>query len=444
MAKNLLLIHCDALHADVFRHQKWPFLKTPHLDQLARESSVFTNAFVQYPTCIPSRASFITGLYPQQLGIFNHGYNLPEQVPTLADRLNMADWQSVAFGRTHRQHKGFQRFPEPTGPKAYGSRNQGFHGDSETIVGTFQGPIETQHDRAVADDFCQWLDARTDQRPLFAMVGFMAPHTPLYPPEEFDGTYQAEEMQLPDFDPAELENKPAKQRWIYDQRWAIHPEPVRRSMMAKYFDLCTYVDDCIGRALTALEKKGMADDTVVVFLSDHGEMLGDHGMIGKWFSLYDNVLRAPLAIRIPSGPGGGQTIPAQVEMIDLVPTLLDLFQQPGADQLPGQSLLPLIRDSGGEGREAIFSMMETARVIRTRDWKLAVHAGRSSFYTPDRSYPRELFHDDEGELYDLRVDPEEKVNLYHHPDHSAVRWQLARQLIEHEIKIQHELGNKMQ
>jgi arylsulfatase A-like enzyme len=433
---NVLLIHCDALHSDVFRHTKWPFLKTPHLDRLAAESTVFHNAFVQYPTCVPSRASFITGMYPQQLGVFNHGYDVPDSIPTLAHRLNEAGYQSVAFGRTHRQHKGFERFPERSGVEAYGHKDLGFHGDSATITGNFQGKIEEHHDWAAAQQFSDWLDQRADTRPLCAMVGFMAPHTPLFPPAEYSGTYQADDMVLPKFDPAELADKPEKQRWCYENRWKVHPPEVQRDMMAKYFDLCTYVDACVGRVIEAVEKKGLLEDTVIVFFSDHGEMLGEHGMIGKWFSLYDNVLRTPLAIRVPVKTGVPQHVPGSIELIDLVPTVLDLLGQAPASDLPGKSLTPLLEDPHAAHRDAIFSMMETARLIRTPDWKLCVHTGRSSF----GNYPRELFHDGEGELYDLQNDPGEVHNLYHDPAHAATRWELARRLLEHEIKIQHNLG----
>lgn len=436
-AKNILFIHCDALHADVLRHEKWPFLKTPHLDRLAAESVVFDNAFVQYPTCVPSRASFTTGLYPQQLGLFNHSYVVPDSVPSLADRLTERGYQSICFGRTHGGQKGFEVVPNRSGVEAYGHKDLGFHANSETITGTFEGPIEDQHDWAAANDFEKWLAERDDARPIFASVGFMAPHTPMYPPKEFDGTYRPEDMELPDFDPAELENKPEKQRYIWEKRWGIHPEPVRRAIMAKYFDLCTYVDACIGKVIESLETQGILEDTAIFMFADHGEMLGEHGMIGKWFSLYDDAARAPLAVRLPGKQCAGERRQTMVELIDLVPTALELLGEPAAEALPGRSLLPAAMDASKTHREYVFSMMETARMIRSREWKLCVHTGRSSL-----GYDDALFHDEEGELYDLANDPGEKHNLYHDPEHAALRWELARRLIEHEIKIQHDLGPK--
>jgi arylsulfatase A-like enzyme len=405
---NLLFIHCDALHADVLKHQRWPFLKTPHLDRLASESVVCDNAFVQYPTCVPSRASFITGLYPQQLGIFNHSYQIPDHVPTLADRLSNAGYQSICFGRTHGGHKGFDRKPNRSGPEAYGCGPLGFHKNSATITGTFTGRIEDQHDMAAALQFSDWLAQRDDPRPMFAMVGFMAPHTPMYPPVEFDDIYSADAMQLPDFDPAELDNKPQKQRYIWEQRWGIHPEPTRRAIMAKYFALCTYVDTCIGKVIDALQAKGMLDDTLIVFFADHGEMLGEHGMVGKWFSVYDDVLRVPFLMRFPGKRHAGLHLNQSVELVDLVPSVLSLLDQPVAPDLPGRSIAPLFDNPKLPHRDAVFSMIETARVVRTEQWKLCVHAGRESL---GADYPRGMFHDNEGELYDLTHDPGEKRNL---------------------------------
>lgn len=436
-ATHVLFMHCDALHADVLRHTKWPLLKTPHLDRLASESVVFDNAFVQYPTCVPSRASFTTGFYPQQLGLFNHSYVVPDRIPSLADRLKACGYESICFGRTHGGQKGFDVIPNRKGKEAYGCSNLGFHADSDSITGTFMGPIEDHHDWAAANDFEKWLKARTDERPIFASVGFMAPHTPMYPPKEFDGTYLPESMVLPDFDPAELENKPEKQTYIWKERWGIHPEPVRRTIMAKYFDLCTYVDACIGKVLRALEAKGILEQTALFFFADHGEMLGEHGMIGKWFSLYDDAARTPLAVRLPGKLFAGERRETLVELVDLVPTALELLDESGAKELPGRSLIPSITDATKPHREYVFSMMETARMIRSHEWKLCVHTGRSSL-----GYSDTLFHDDEGELYDLINDPSEKRNLYHEPKHAAKRWALARRLIEHEIQIQHDLGSR--
>jgi len=292
---------------------------------------------------------------------------------------------------------------------------------------------------AAALQFSDWLENRDDERPFFAMVGFMAPHTPMYPPKEYDNLYDPERMQLPDFDPQELDDKPEKQRWILENRWGVHPEPVQRAIMAKYFDLCLYIDACIAQTVEAVERKGILEDTLVAFFADHGEMLGDHGMIGKWFSLYDNVLRVPLVLRIPGKRGAGMRFKQNVELIDLAPTALELLGLPPGEGLPGKSLAPLLENPDRPHREAVFSMMETARMVRTDDWKLCVHAGRQSY---GAQYPDELFHDDEGELYDLKADPGEKRNLYHDPEYAATRWDLARRLVEHEIKIQHDLGQK--
>jgi len=436
MPPNLLILHCDELRHDLFRHRRYPVCHTPNLDRLIAQGTSFDQAFCQYPTCVPSRASFITGLYPQQLGVFHHGFTIPDAVPTLGDHLSAAGYEAVAFGRTHSQDKGFRRFPARSGKAAYGSDRPGFHADSDTITGTFRGPIEEHHDKAAALQFAQWLRRRGDERPYVAMMGFMSPHPPLYPPLEFAGRHDPDAIGLPSGFETELAAKPGKQGYLSRTRWLCHPEEVRRKIVARYLDMVEYLDTCVGDVLAAVEETG--GETLIVFLADHGEMLGEHGMIGKWFSLYDDVIRVPFLFHHPGRIPAGMASDELVELVDLVPTLLDFAGVEIPASLPGRSLAPLLRgDPLPNPRDAVFSMIETARMIRTPEWKLAVHAGRGS-----RGYERSLFSDGEGELYDLRSDPGEKHNRYADPECREIRARLAVRLVEHEIHIQHELGQR--
>ncbi len=444
MKKNIVIVMVDELRKDVAYHEKYPFVKTPHLDRLRKEGVTLENAFVNFPTCIPSRASMITGLYPHQMGIFNHDYCIPSSVKTLPERLSENGYDAVAFGKTHGQDKGYRVYPENEGIAGYGTCNMGYAPDGGgPIIGTFQGPIENQHDMAACLQFESYLQTRKKDQPFIAHVGIMAPHPPIFPPKEFDGTYASSEMELPIISDDERSAQPAAYRFVADKRWLFHDEAARRQIMSKYMDLVTYADHCLGTVLQALEKQGVLEETIVVFTADHGEMLGEHEMIGKWFSLYDDVLRVPFVIRLPGCTHAGLNLRQTIEMVDLLPTLLDLTEIPlpssQSEELSGRSIAGLLIDSTRNHRDHICAMTENAYTVRTERYKLIVFADREC-----RNYSRSLFSNANNEtiLYDIKEDPEERRNVYSDPAYAGAKAELAVLLIQHLIQHHQWLGKK--
>ena len=462
---NILLILIDALQRDVTYHEgRYPFVHTPAVDRLRADGVTFANAFVQFTTCVPSRACLATGRYAHELGIYNHRCRIPDHVPTVADYLDGAGYETVAFGRTHDQHKGFRtRLPNRTGLEGFGTTLLGNDAPSDQIVGVYPGPTEQQHDMHAALQFADWLRARGDpgragaaapavdpgKRPFFAHVGFMAPHTPYWPPRAFAGVHDAASLTLPEIGEAERRSQNAMQRHVAEHRWLVHPPELRRRILARYFDLVGYVDACVGVVLDALQAAGLLEETLVVLTADHGEMLGEHEMIAKWFSLYDEALRVPLILRLPGGRHASLRLEHDTELVDLAPTLLEAAgvrppPQPELEAngiphepLSGRSLLPLLADPRASHKEAVFSMTENGRMIRADGWKLVLYAERPCF-----NYPDTLFDgaDQAGELYDLTEDPGEHRNRL--TDHScaAVKADLAVGLVQHFIRHHHWLG----
>lgn len=429
------------------------FMQTPHMDRIRQEGVCFDQAFVQFPTCVPSRASIATGKYPHQLGIFNHQCGIPQCQKTAADYFNENGYETVAIGRTHGQDKGFQmRVPNQTGIKGFGTNSLGNGADSDSIVSTFTGELEEQHDMHAALGFPQYLADKQSDQPFFAHVGFMAPHTPYWPPVEFDNYYSSDNMQLPSIEDSERQTLNSMQRYIAENRWLKHPPSLRKKILAKYCDLVSYVDACIGKIITSLEENNLLDETIIVLTSDHGDMIGEHEMIAKWFSHYDEAMRTPLFIRFPDGYCTGKRFDQLVEMIDLAPTLLDLCvrqkpafeaenmtpcRQSEEDRLPGKSLLPLLRGNDAFHKQAVFCMNENGYTIRTKHFKLTLYATRTCFGYPDALFTDS---DDAGDLFELSNDPGEHVNLYDNPSYTAIKAQLATQLVQHQIKHHHWLG----
>ena len=422
---NILLFHVDQMRQDIAYHTAretyagvLPEVSLPNLDRLRAEGVPARHACCQFPICGPSRASFITGKYPRQLGAYNNACNIPVHEPTLAHRVAPHGYQCVALGRTHRQHRGFHKWPEDHSEASYGHRSVGSRLPSDEVVGVYEHPIGQQHDRQTVDQFERFLNGRDASQPFCVMLGLMTPHPPFYPPRAFAGRYSPDDITLPELPENHWRAKPRMQRIPAEKGWLCHDVDVRKRIAAAYLDLCTYMDDCVGRAIASLEAAGELDNTVVAFFADHGEQLGEHEMLGKFHNVYEGSLRTPLVLRLPDTAHAGQEIDALVELVDVVPTVMDYAGLDVPDGLPGRSLRGVIEQPDAGHRDAVHAMIENGEMIRTDRWKLAI------------------YHDDaiDGELYDLHADPGERHNLFTEPDHATVRDDLAARIVRHMMR----------
>lgn len=410
--KNLLIILIDELRSDVAFHKKYPFVKTPHLDHFRAQGVTVHNSFCQYPVCGPSRASLLTGQYPQQIGVMDNNSLLPEGQRTIGHHLADLGYTVDAFGKTHGMNPGFRLRPEPNAMQTLGTTNMGYKAASDSIVGVFEAGAEQHYDAIVAGET---IAALREAQPPFAMfVGLHAPHPPLYPPREYAGLYEIDTLPE-DSDAAEL-NKPKMQRQLAEERWLCHPTDVRRQMIANYLALVTFVDIQLGKLMQALADYGQFDDTVVVLTADHGDQLGEHNLIGKFNNFYDATIKLPLMLRLPDELHAGREIETLVEMVDLYPTLCDLIGVPKPVGLAGQSFVPSIEDAGFEHRVHVNCTMQGGHMVRSQAWKLA--------YYPD----------DLPELYHLTEDPDERHNLYNDPAVAGIRHDLMERLLDHLIR----------
>jgi arylsulfatase A-like enzyme len=312
-----------------------------------------------------------------------------------------------------------------------GESREGYVGD------VFPFPAAALPEAWLCDRAVDYLHNRHDapgrreaDQPFCLLVSMDKPHPANVIPQDYDGMYSPDDVPLPPRVPDGFrEDDPHVRRQIETRGWGQMDERELRTSIARYLANVTYVDDSMGKVLHALDECGYADNTLVVVLSDHGELLGERGNAHTKYSLYDNAVRVPLIVRWP-GMAAGLVSNAAVELIDLMPTWLDAAGLETPPYLPGRSLRPLLEghDPAGAGwREATLSEQYTAAqeepgsargqwTIRELRWKLNHRAGARSA------------------LYDLEHDPGELHNLIDSPDHAAVRDRLRARIVQGAIE----------
>jgi len=416
--KNLLIIMADELRHDIVLHERYPFVPLPALDRLRREGITAQNCFSQFPVSCPSRASFITGKYPHQISVWSNALRLPAVERDLGHHLSAHGYDAVAFGKTHNTNPGFRSIAYDL-KTAIGFNNHGYDVDSERITGVYEGPEEEYCDFVACRQFDEYVRGRGPRdKPFAAFIGIYAPHPPLYPPKRFAAMFDPEAIDLPEVPPSEGDDRPAIQADTR-RKWLQHPPAAQRRIVAHYLGMCALVDACVDRLLQTLAATGQLEETIVVFTADHGEQLGDHNMVGKFYNNYEGALRAPLILRLPHQAHAGGEMPQLIEMLDVYPTVCELLDVPfptAPHALAGRSFTPAFGDPAHPHRQYVHSMIETAQMVRTDRWKLVFHP------------------DDRCELYDLASDPGETRNCYADPACEAVRRELQDEILRHLIR----------
>ncbi len=412
MKANIVIIMADELRDDIVRHTYPRHVDFPNLDRLRAQGVTFENTFCQTPTCCPSRGSFATGKYPHQLGLWNHGDRLPPEERTMGHHFAAHGYDAVAIGKTHGMCPGFRSITYDT-TRAFAA-NHGYTVTDADCVGAFDGPEEAFGDFIACRQFDDYLAGKKHDHPFLAHVGIYSPHPPLHPPQRFLDLHDWREIELPAVPENEAATKPRKQG-IPRDRWDALSEEGQKKVVAAVLGMSTLVDECVGRIVGSLQRHGQWDNTIVVFTSDHGDLMGAHGMLGKFFNHYEEALRVPMILRLSGDAQAGTRRPELTEMLDLYPTLCELSGVPlpeGPHALAGRSMVPLLQGDATDARHFVFSQIEHAYMVRTADWKLVVH-------TEDRS-----------ELYHLAEDPAEQVNRFGDPSCLAVERELLLQVMQ--------------
>jgi arylsulfatase len=445
-APNILWICTDQQRYDTIGALGNPYVRTPHVDRLAAEGVAFTHAFCQSPVCTPSRASFLTGMYPSSVhGCTNGNAAWAGAAPLISRLLADAGYDTGLVGKLHlagahariepRGDDGYRVFewshqPQNEWPKghAYADWLRARGVDPDTVK---QRPEELPPglhqslwcaERAIA-----FMEERRD-RPWLLSVNPFDPHEPFDPPGEILRRYDPDRLPGPLFRESDLASQ-AKLRGVDFQTSARRPEDFNaRLLQAKYYAMIELLDAAAGRMLEALERTGQRERTLVIFTSDHGEMLGDHGLLLKGCRFYEGLVRVPLILSRPGHVQHGRVSEALVELVDLVPTILEVCGLPIPERVQGRSLLPILTGGTDSGHHRESVRCEYYRGLNPdTPERRGLFEGSYATMIRDRRYKLVAYHGHPmGELFDLAVDPGEFENLWEDPALAGVRFDLLR------------------
>ena len=454
---NLLFIWTDEQRADTMAAYGNTTIHAPNLNKLAAESLVFRNAYVTQPVCTPSRSTVMTGLWPHQNGCLGNNVPLPGNVPCLNELLGDPDYVSAYMGKWHlgdeifRQH-GFHEWVSIEYYTQYYSKGRDRaqkpdyhhflrdHGYKPDRGGNFsrgfaaRRPIDHCKPKFLEGRACDFLRRHRDH-PFVLYVNFLEPHMPFFGP--LDDEHDPKEVALPRSfrDPIEP-NEPLRYRLAQEHYKAKYPtEGDVRRLIARYWGLVTQVDRSVGAILKTLDDLGLADDTIVVYTSDHGDMMGAHHLVAKCV-MYEEAVRVPWLMRVPWLDLKGRVITNRVSQIDLVPTLLELLGAEPRDDLPGRSLLPLIR--GGRpaddhvfiewnpGQGALW-LKKGSRLAAEADLRRIARERARTVLAPD-GWKLRLSDRDKCQLFNLGNDPHETTNLFDSGEHRDVIARLTERI----------------
>ena len=433
---NVLFLICDDLNCDLgcYGHQT---VQSPNIDRLAKRGVRFEHAYCQYPLCGPSRASFMTGLYPDQTLVHRNAIYIREHVPnvrTMSQMFREAGYMATRVGKIF--HYGVPRHIGTSGhddPYSwdYTINPRGRDKDDEHLIfslrpGSFGGSLswlaadgtdEEQTDGIAATEAIELLrDYASSQTSFFLAVGLYRPHTPYVAPKAYFERYPPEKMVVPEVPEGYFDTlpKPARRSILRKKEQVDLARPLAQQAIGAYYASVTFADAQVGRILDALEETGLADNTIVVFTSDHGYHMGEHGHWQKT-TLFENAARVPLIIAVPGSEVAGQVADAPAEMVDFYPTLSEICQLPGPKCLSGVSLAPALADPLAMPRDSALTQYANGYSIRTPRY-------RYTEWGPDGA--------EGAELYDHRADPQEMVNLANRSESAETVKKLAARLRE--------------
>jgi uncharacterized sulfatase len=395
---NVLLIVTDDLNTDLGSYGT-PDVLTPNIDRLARSGVRFDCAFSQFPRCNPSRTSFLSGRRPETTGVLDnmtHPRVRLGDTPFLPEHFDAAGYFTGRVGKI--AHTKFARsIPWDVSENAARDDPDG----EGTGVGRIRwmesaSPEQVLPDGMTAARAVRLLEEHSD-RPFFLAVGFRKPHLPFIAPRDYFDLYPASSIELPQAPPDDTADVPdiaVRRNPANDTMTAAE----RRMGIAAYYACVSFVDAQVGVLLSTLDQLGLTDRTVVVFLSDHGFMLDEHGGLWGKNMLFEECVRVPLIVSAP-GAQAGATTRQIVELVDLYQTLAELCGLPAPEGAEGTSFAPLLRDPTLEWKTAAFSA-----VVR-RGNALGRRARTARYSYTEWDTPAQ------AELYDLAEDPHEFVNL---------------------------------
>ena len=448
---NILWVCTDQQRWDTIGALGNDHIRTPNLDRLVGEGVAFTRCYSQSPICTPSRACFLTGCYPTTLHVNRNGndyFPCPERLlprmlaeagydcglsgklhlaaangrvePRFGDGYRFYRWSHHPYPEAcwPNEHHAYQAWLEEQGvdwDEAYGPRG----GLTRTGIAAEYHQTTWCANEAIA------FMAEERDGPWLMSVNPFDPHPVFDPPPEYMARMDVESTPLPLFQPEEMTSQLAFKEIDHQTREPISPHNYdARRMVAAYYAQIELIDAQVGRMLDALDATGQRDDTIVIFMSDHGEMLGDHGLRQKGCRFYEGAVRVPLILSWPGHFEAGLRSDALVELTDLPVALMEATGLDVPDWVQGKSILPILTGEADPGHHREFVRCEYHDAMPVRN------ASRANMIVDGR-HKLVVYHGhDVGELYDLQEDPQEFRNLWDDPDSQTTKWGLMKRLFD--------------
>ncbi len=426
---NILWYCTDQQRYDTIAALGNAFVNTPAMDSLVEQGAAFASAYCQSPICTPSRASFLTGMYPSAVGANKNGMEFfPQSYPLITKTLAELGWECGLVGKLHlataaggvepRVDDGYSYTRYSHAPRDDWTRGHDYvewlraRGvDLESMLADPANVPAEHHQTTWCSDMAIDFIERPRNGPWLLSVNPYYPHPPFDPPQSYLERLDVESMPGPLFRESDLTNQSKLTASGVDfQSTPSTPQEMdAKAQKARYYAMIELVDDQLARILRAIDRSGETENTLIILSSDHGEALGDHGLIFKGCRFFEGLSRVPLIFCWPGTIQSGLRSDALVELTDIVPTILEIAGRPVPEGMHGKSLLPILLGHAPTDRHRdhvrceYFDAVDLpdhtyATMFRDNRWKLVVYHGKGV-----------------GEIYDLKNDPNEFENLWDSP-----------------------------
>lgn len=455
---NILWYCTDQQRYDTIGALGNPYVKTPTIDSLVRDGVALTHAYCQSPICTPSRSSFMTGMYPSRLHNTRNGNEtFPDFPPVITKLIADSGYECGLVGKFHLQSSGHRTEPRiddgytywkfshaPRDDWATGHdyaewvREQG--GDLDALRNSEDRvPAELHQTTWASERAIEFIRQRRES-PWLLSVNIYDPHPPFIPPRSYLDKFDPREMPGPHFQASDLAQQ-ARLAGVDFQGDVISPDERNAKLIqAQYYAMIALIDDQFARILDVLDATGQRENTAIIFTSDHGESLGDHGLLEKGCRFYEGLVRVPLIFSWPGRFERNRQSDALVELLDKTATILELAGLEQPPYMQGRSLMPILTGASPPGEHRDFVRSEYfdaldphftggdgtyATMHRTRRHKLTIYHGHNL-----------------GELFDLEEDPYEFNNLWDDPNSQQLKRELLHQSFDAHVLLTTDVGSK--
>ena len=456
---NILWYCTDQQRFDTIGALGNSFVRTPSIDGLVKEGVAFTHAYCQSPICTPSRSSFMTGMYSSRVHNTRNGNeSFPHHPPVITRLIADSGYDCGMAGKFHLQSSGYRTEPRIDDGFSYwrfshaprDDWKEGHHyadwvrsrgGDLNALRESPERvPPEFHQTTWASECAIEFITRDRGNQPWLMNVNIYDPHPPFIPPKVYADQFHAQDMPGPYFRESDLQHQAQLSSLDFQDEILPPEEHDARQKQADYYAMIAQIDDQFARLLNCLEETDQRDNTIIIFTSDHGETLGDHGLMYKGCRFYEGLVRVPLIFSCPARLQSNLRSDALVELLDMTATLLDVTGVPAPDYLQGKSLLPIMTGDSSPDSHREYVRCE---YFDSLDPHFTGGTGTYGTMHRTRRYKLCVYHDKNlGELYDLQEDPWEFNNLWDSKDHQQIKHQLILDSFNAHVCLTTDVGSR--